>query len=110
MLADTARRRAARLLERLNVPERLWQVPPATFSGGEQQRINLARGFVVGHPVLLVDEPTASLDPANRQVVLDLIGEALARGTAVVGIFHDAAAREAVATRTLDLKVPEAVR
>lgn len=108
--ADTARRRAARLLERLNVPERLWQVPPATFSGGEQQRINLARGFVVGHPVLLVDEPTASLDPVNRQVVLDLIGEALARGTAVVGIFHDAAARDAVATRTLDLQVPGAVR
>lgn len=93
--------RARALLARLNLPERLWDLPPATFSGGEQQRVNLARGFAVDYPLLLLDEPTASLDPVNRAVVVGLIEEAKARGAAVVGIFHDAEVREAVATRTL---------
>ncbi|MBR0568209.1 phosphonate C-P lyase system protein PhnL [Azoarcus sp. L1K30] len=93
--------RAAALLTRLNLPERLWQLPPATFSGGEQQRVNIARGFIAEKPVLLLDEPTASLDAANRQVVIALIREACARGAAVVGIFHDGEVSEAVATRRL---------
>src|SRR5690606_24975238 len=63
-------RRAADLLHRLNLPERLWSLPPATFSGGEQQRVNIARGLIVDHPILLLDEPTASLDAANRAVVV----------------------------------------
>ena len=91
--------RARALLARLNLPERLWDLPPATFSGGEQQRVNIARGFVVAYPLMLLDEPTASLDPANRDVVVSLIAEAKARGAAIVGIFHDAAVRAAVATR-----------
>ena len=98
---DQARRDAAALLDRLNIPHRLQSLPPATFSGGEQQRVNLARGFIGGHPVLLLDEPTASLDDANRNVVIQMIQDATARGTAVVGIFHDAAVRNAVAHRTL---------
>ncbi len=76
---------------------------PGTFSGGEQQRVNIARGFMVEWPILLLDEPTASLDEANRQVVLELIGEAKAAGAALIGIFHDRAAREAVASRYLDM-------
>ncbi|MEC5397533.1 phosphonate C-P lyase system protein PhnL [Uliginosibacterium sp. H1] len=96
-----ARERAAALLARLNLPERLWHLPPATFSGGEQQRVNIARGFIADKPLLLLDEPTASLDATNRQVVINLIREACARGTAVVGIFHDAEVRDAVATRRL---------
>ncbi|WP_144634214.1 phosphonate C-P lyase system protein PhnL [Bordetella genomosp. 13] len=101
--ADEARERAARLLVRLNVPERLWTLAPATFSGGEQQRVNIARGFIGGHPVLLLDEPTASLDAGNRAVVVELIEEALAAGRCLVGIFHDEAVRDAVATRLLPL-------
>ena len=97
--AEAARAQAAALLTRLNIPARLQSLPPATFSGGEQQRVNLARGFIAGHPVMLLDEPTASLDPVNRDVVLALIREAKARGAAIVGIFHDAAARDAVADR-----------
>lgn len=89
------------LLARLNLPERLWDLPPATFSGGEQQRVNLARGFAHPYPILLLDEPTASLDPTNRAVVIALICEAKARGAAVVGIFHDAEVRAAVATREI---------
>ncbi len=98
-----ARARAASLLGRLNVPERLWGLSPTTFSGGEQQRVNIARGFVHPYPALLLDEPTASLDPANRAVVLDLIREAKARGCAIIGIFHDAAARDEICDREIDM-------
>ncbi len=98
---DRARRDAAALLDRLNIPHRLQALPPATFSGGEQQRVNLARGFIGGHPVLLLDEPTASLDNVNRDVVAAMIRDAAARGVAIVGIFHDAVVRNAVANRTL---------
>jgi len=101
--ADEARSRARDMLARLNLPERLWNLAPATFSGGEQQRVNIARGMIRRTPVLLLDEPTASLDGANRRVVVDLIEEAKAAGTAVIGIFHDDAAREAVATRCLNM-------
>jgi alpha-D-ribose 1-methylphosphonate 5-triphosphate synthase subunit PhnL len=90
---------AAALMRRLNLPDRLHGLPPATFSGGEQQRVNLARGFGAAHPVLLLDEPTASLDASNRAVVIGLIAEAKARGAAIVGIFHDAEVRDAVADR-----------
>jgi alpha-D-ribose 1-methylphosphonate 5-triphosphate synthase subunit PhnL len=102
--ADEARTRAAALLARLNVPERLWNLAPATFSGGEQQRVNIARGLIAGHPVLLLDEPTASLDAENRAVVAELIAEARERGAAIVGIFHDEDTRAQVATRRLELQ------
>ena len=97
--ADAARERAAELLARLNIPQRLWGLSPTTFSGGEQQRVNIARGFAHAWPVLLLDEPTASLDAANRAVVLGLIEEAKRRGTAILGIFHDEAARARVCDR-----------
>mgnify|MGYP005839889309 CR=1 FL=1 len=100
---ETARARAAALLERLNVPRTLWELSPTTFSGGEQQRVNIARGFVHPFPALLLDEPTASLDPVNRAEVLALIAEAKLRGTAIVGIFHDAAARAQVCDREVDV-------
>jgi alpha-D-ribose 1-methylphosphonate 5-triphosphate synthase subunit PhnL len=101
--AEDAERKAGEMLARFNIPEHLWSLAPATFSGGEQQRVNLARGFVLDYPILLVDEPTASLDKANRDVVIEVIGQAVAGGAAVVGIFHDAAVRDAVATRVVDL-------
>lgn len=102
--AAEARATAAAWLARLNLDERLWTLPPATFSGGEQQRVNIAHGLVAGLPVLLLDEPTASLDAANRQVVVQLIREACARGSAVIGIFHDEEVRDAVATHRLDVE------
>ncbi len=101
--AEKATVRAKTLLERLNLPEGLWNLAPATFSGGEQQRVNIARSFVDPAPVLLLDEPTASLDAANRAIVVELINEARHNGAAIVGIFHDEATRDAVATRQLDL-------
>jgi alpha-D-ribose 1-methylphosphonate 5-triphosphate synthase subunit PhnL len=103
--AAEARDRAAELLARLGIPERLWALPPATFSGGEQQRVNIARGFVTELPLLLLDEPTASLDARNREAVTALIREKLARGTAILGIFHDAEVREAVAGRVVPVEM-----
>ncbi|MBC7140597.1 MAG: phosphonate C-P lyase system protein PhnL [Rhodobacteraceae bacterium] len=101
--AGTAHARAEALLAMLNIPEALWTLSPTTFSGGEQQRVNIARGFAHPYPALLLDEPTASLDPANREVVLRLIEEAKARGAAIAGIFHDEAARQRLCDREIDV-------
>lgn len=100
---DVAVARAEDLLRRLRIPETLWGLSPTTFSGGEQQRVNIARGFARGYPVMLLDEPTASLDAQNRDTVLSLIEEAKARGAAIVGIFHDLDARERAADREVNV-------
>ena len=102
--AEEARARAAQWLTRLNLQAHLWHLPPATFSGGEQQRVNIAHGMIADSPVLLLDEPTASLDADNRRVVVELILAARAKGSAIVGIFHDDEVRDAVATRCLDVE------
>ncbi|MFV1875950.1 phosphonate C-P lyase system protein PhnL [Nioella sp.] len=101
--ADEACKRAETVLTRLNIPERLWNLSPTTFSGGEQQRVNIARGFIHDWPAMLLDEPTASLDAGNRAVVLDLIREAKSRGSAILGIFHDEDARNQVCDRLVDV-------
>jgi alpha-D-ribose 1-methylphosphonate 5-triphosphate synthase subunit PhnL len=101
--AEAAQDRARDLLTRLNIPQRLWSLSPTTFSGGEQQRVNIARGFAHRYPVLLLDEPTASLDGENREVVLAFIEEAKDQGAAIVGIFHDEAARDRVCDRVIDV-------
>jgi alpha-D-ribose 1-methylphosphonate 5-triphosphate synthase subunit PhnL len=98
-----ARERACELLSALRLPEAHWELPPATFSGGEQQRVNIARSFIRKYPVLLLDEPTASLDAENRAIVVRLIREALAEGAAMIGIFHDHDVRDAVATRLFEV-------
>ena len=100
---EDALAQARTMLLRLNLPESLHALPPATFSGGEQQRVNLARGFIGGHPILLLDEPTASLDAANRDAVVGLVQEAKAAGTAILGIVHDAPTRDAIADRLFQL-------
>ena len=98
-----ARERAGRLLHRLNIPVRLWSLPPSTFSGGEQQRVNIARGFISDLPILLLDEPTASLDAANRAVVVELIDSKKRQGVAMVAIVHDDEIRHLIADRIVDV-------
>ena len=105
--AEEAKDKARDLLTRLNVPEHLWHVAPATFSGGEQQRVNIARGFIFDYPILLLDEPTASLDEENQEAVLGLIFEARDRGAALVGIFHDPGVRKAIGSRHFEMPYSE---
>jgi alpha-D-ribose 1-methylphosphonate 5-triphosphate synthase subunit PhnL len=100
---EAATERAAAVLQRFNVPKRLWSLPPVTFSGGEQQRINLARGLLPEHPTLLLDEPTASLDATNRAVVIDIVRERKRQGTAIVAIVHDDEVRAAIADTAVDV-------
>jgi alpha-D-ribose 1-methylphosphonate 5-triphosphate synthase subunit PhnL len=100
---EEARRRAGLMLRRLNVAERLWQLSPATFSGGEQQRVNIAHGFVSDYPILLLDEPTASLDAINRAVVTELIAEKKRDGVAMLAIVHDDEVRRQIADRVIDM-------
>ncbi|MGI1668702.1 MAG: phosphonate C-P lyase system protein PhnL [Neptuniibacter sp.] len=98
-----AEQKAASLLKRLNIPESLWHLAPNTFSGGEQQRVNIAHCFVTHYPIMLLDEPTASLDATNRAVVIELMQEAMQRGAALVGIFHDSEVRDAIGTHFYDI-------
>jgi alpha-D-ribose 1-methylphosphonate 5-triphosphate synthase subunit PhnL len=100
---EQAREQAGHVLRRLNIPERLWALPPSTFSGGEQQRVNIARGFISNLPVLLLDEPTASLDAANRAVVVELIDAKKRAGVAMLAIVHDDEIRNAIADRIVDV-------
>jgi alpha-D-ribose 1-methylphosphonate 5-triphosphate synthase subunit PhnL len=87
--AEEAQRRARAMLERLDIPASLWDAFPSTFSGGERQRVNLARALVASRALLLLDEPVASLDPDRRARVLDLLDELKRDGAALIAVFHD---------------------
>ena len=104
-LIKAAKAQAKKLLNKLSIPESLWDLPPATFSGGEQQRVNIARTLIQDYPILLLDEPTASLDEKNRDAVIELINEARNQGTAVVGIFHEKYVRESVGTKIFNVEL-----
>ena len=104
-LIKPAKAQAKKLLNKLSIPESLWDLPPATFSGGEQQRVNIARTLIQNYPILLLDEPTASLDENNRDAVIELINEARNQGTAIVGIFHDKYVRESVGTKMFNVEL-----
>lgn len=107
--AAEARQRAADLLGAMNLPQRLWNVSPATFSGGERQRVNLARGFIAEPRLLLLDEPTASLDPATAERVVRLIEGLAAKGAALLAIFHDPAITRRLAEEIIELEPAESV-
>jgi alpha-D-ribose 1-methylphosphonate 5-triphosphate synthase subunit PhnL len=100
---------ARELLRRLHVPERLWRLPPATFSGGEKQRVNLARGLIAKPRLLLLDEPTASLDKATTGQVIDLLREFKQAGVAMVAIFHDPELVTALADTEYTLAPPQSL-
>jgi alpha-D-ribose 1-methylphosphonate 5-triphosphate synthase subunit PhnL len=103
---EEARAKAQELFTRLRLPRALWNLSPTTFSGGEKQRVNIARTLGVDYPILLLDEPTSALDVATRRVVVDLLREKLESGTAMVGIFHDEEVRRTLATRELVFDEP----
>ncbi len=97
MLREAAREEAARWLRRLGIEESRWQASPINFSGGEQQRLNLARAFIAAPRLLLLDEPTASLDAVSKSIVLEMISEARAAGVTILTVSHDTAAMQPIA-------------
>lgn len=103
---DTAREQAAAMLAELNLPERLWSISPATFSGGEKQRVNLARGLVSRPRLLLLDEPTASLDTVTAERVISLIEAIKQEGVAMLAIFHHPELTQRLANRVVEIAPP----
>lgn len=106
---DYARSQAKIMLEQLGLPYELWDAFPVTFSGGEQQRINVARAIIAKPRFLLIDEPTASLDAKTKDVVVDMILQLKAEGTSVLVISHDEYTLERLCDRRIDLKFGEII-
>jgi alpha-D-ribose 1-methylphosphonate 5-triphosphate synthase subunit PhnL len=106
---ERARQQAMVMLEQLGLPAGLWDAFPVTFSGGEQQRINIARAIIAQPRFLLIDEPTASLDNRTKDVVINLILQLKNNGTSVLCISHDEYTLARLADRRIDLKFGEIV-
>lgn len=107
---DEGRARAREVLSALNLPERLWTISPDTFSGGEKQRVNLARGLLTKPRLLLLDEPTASLDPKTTDRVAELIDRLKDDGVAMLAIFHQLHLVERLADDVVELEAPNSMQ
>lgn len=101
---DDARRTASEAFERLSLPRELWDAYPATFSGGEQQRVNIVRAMISRPRILLVDEPTASLDMKTKDAVIDMLLDLKKTGTSIILITHDEHTLTRMTDRSLHLE------
>lgn len=88
---EQASAQARYMLSYFQIPENLWDTYPNTFSGGEKLRLNLAQAMIKGPRLLLLDEPTASLDEQSKVLAKEMIIKLKDSGTAMIGIFHDLA-------------------
>ncbi len=96
--------KAADYLERVGIPEQLWDMYPVTFSGGEKQRLNIANALITKPRLLLLDEPTASLDMSSKEWVMRLILDAKREGAAMLGVFHDENAIRTLADKRYEMR------
>jgi len=101
---DEVLRKARFLLERLNLPQNLWDSYPALLSGGEQQRVNVAKALISEPNLLLLDEPTSALDSNNQAAVVELLEERLDGGATMIGAFHDAPSLQRLASSVIRLE------
>lgn len=101
---EVARQKAKEMLDYLSIREELFDLSPLTFSGGEQQRVNIAKGIIAPKSLLLLDEPTASLDRTNTMKVVEKLKELKTQGVAMVGIFHDLEAMEIISDNIYKLE------
>jgi len=101
---EKSREVAKEYLSKLGLDEELWDAYPSTFSGGEQQRINVARAIISKPNFLLIDEPTASLDQKTKDIVIDMVLDLKRQGTSVLCITHDPYTMEHIADRVIELK------
>ena len=106
---ENARVKAKEYLELLGLPKELWDAFPSTFSGGEQQRINVARAIIAEPRFLVIDEPTSSLDPKTKDIVIDMVLKLKEKGTSVLCISHDQHTLDRMCDRLIALKFGEVV-
>jgi alpha-D-ribose 1-methylphosphonate 5-triphosphate synthase subunit PhnL len=102
-----AQLRAKELMSMVGIPESLWSMYPSTFSGGEKQRLNILYGIITRPRLLLLDEPTASLDPVSKERVLNLLMELKTQGSTILGVFHDYASMQVVADMSYNIVTKE---
>ena len=107
---EAARERARELLAALSLPADLFDAYPATFSGGERQRVNFARAIGPRPRLLLLDEPTSALDPETRASALELLDSYLPTSTTVIGVFHNYEVVRRIADRVVVLADAELQR
>lgn len=101
---EAARERACESLSKVGIPQSLWNMYPATFSGGEKQRLNIVNALITRPRMLLLDEPTASLDARSKEWVMGLILELKRQGAAMLGVFHDEIAIRTLADDRYEMK------
>lgn len=104
---EISRTKAKEMLDYLAIKEELFDLSPLTFSGGEQQRVNIAKGIIAPKSLLLLDEPTASLDKTNTMKVVEKLKLLKKQGIAMIGIFHDLEAMETISDNIYKLKKAE---
>lgn len=102
--AAFAEEETVKMLEHFELDSSLWDSYPATFSGGEKLRLNIARAMVKRPRLLLLDEPTASLDQASKEKVKILIEQLMREGTTMLGIFHDLEFMQNLCSREYQIK------
>jgi len=101
--AERAEKEAKDMFVYFRLPENLWDIYPATFSGGERLRLNLAHSMIKRPRLLMLDEPTASLDNKTKTLVRDMLQKLKAKDTSMIGIFHDIEFMEGVCDKVFNV-------